>query len=160
MWAASPKLMPATCYCAVLLIPGYSFLSHCSTRASSLSRAQCNGVSTTNAELSQKPSHGRRAQSHIELILDRFSKYRACPQRKLEFNAASSSASPRCKPTAMPGHRVSADIQELAWLSGRPNHHAGIALAICISRSAPHQRSGQPARGFRHLARALPRVHA
>src|SRR5665811_1006722 len=40
---------------------------------------------TSDAELSQKPSHGRGAQNHMELILDQLRHHRARPQRKLEF---------------------------------------------------------------------------
>ncbi len=49
-------------------------------------------------------------------------------------------------------------VQEPAWLAGRPSHPAGIAPAISISRSAPRQSFERPLRGFRHLARALPRA--
>ncbi len=50
-----------------------------------------------------------------------------------------------------PAHRrrVPGDVQEPAWLSGRPSHPAGVAPAICRSRSAPRQKSGRPLRCFR-----------
>ena len=51
----------------------------------------------------------------------------------------------------MPGHRVSADVQEPAWLSGRPNHHAGIAPVIYTWRSAPHQNPGNHFGAFAFL---------
>lgn len=66
---------------------------------------------TSDAELSQKPSHGRGAQNHMELILDQLRHHRARPQRKLEFQLQ----------RVLPRHRAVNPLQcpaiEFRWTS-------------------------------------------
>src|SRR6202048_3215522 len=87
MWAASPKKISAFSRCARALIFGYSFLSHCSTRASSALLRAVQRLLASDAELRQQSTNGIGAQRDTKLIQDQLGHHVARPQseRKLQL---------------------------------------------------------------------------
>src|ERR1700751_5624938 len=85
MWAASPKKISAFSRCARALILGYSFLSHCPTRASSRSCARCKGFWQVMPICASSRPNRIGTQHDTKLVLDQLCHHIARPQREREL---------------------------------------------------------------------------